>query len=338
MDLSSLRRWPWYAWAGLALVILFIVVPAAFVNTVRSGAADRVLSRSFVENYGGMGAYSGSSTLALTAAPQMAADYDRGMPGDDGMAYAKSEESMRPAPPMPAPTAGETAAEVDQKIIKTASLDLQVEDVPQAAKRAAELATERGGFVQGSSVSENGAGRKYGSVTVRVPAEKFEDLLGALRSLAKVVRNESISGQDVTEQYTDLAARLKNAKAQETTYLAVLAQAKTVEEILKVQRYLGDIRESIERYEGQMKYLTNRTSYSTVSVSFSEEPSVPVPGKEFRPGTAVKEAWRTLVALAQALVIFAIWFVIVGGALLLPLLLVIWLVVKLVKRLLRPVR
>jgi hypothetical protein len=323
MDLSSLRRWPWYAWAGLALAILAVFVPVVNMATSRSGMGSSLFSRQMVENYGISGASSG-----LAVFPQMAADMD----------YAKSEEPARSAPPMPAPTAGETAAEVDQKIIKTASLDLQVEDVPTATRRATELATERGGFVQGSSVSENNAGRKYGSVTVRVPAEKFEDLLGALRSLAKVVRNESVSGQDVTEQYTDLAARLKNAKAQEATYLAVLAQAKSVEDILKVQRYLGDIRESIERYEGQMKYLTNRTSYSTVSISFSEEPSVPVPGKEFRPGTAVREAWRTLVALAQALVIFAIWFVIVGGALLLPLLLVIWLVVKLIKRLLRPAR
>jgi hypothetical protein len=316
------HRWPWYVWAAGAVVLL-AVISAASLFTARSGiSGQKTVSQLAMRS-------SGISATGLAAPSMMAEDY---AVSNDGGSYTKSSDEMAIGRPVPAPSAGATAAEVDQKIIKTASLDLQVTDVPEAARNAVTLATERGGFVQESSVSENGAGRKFGSVTVRVPSEKFDSLLVALRGLALVVRNESVAGQDVTEQYTDLAARLKNAKAQEATYLAVLAQAKSVEDILKVQNYLGNIRETIERYEGQLKYLENRTSLSTVSVSFSEEPAVPVPGKEFRPATAVQEAWRTLVALAQALLIFLIWFAIIGGAFLLPLVLIIWLIVWLVRR------
>lgn len=331
MSLAFLKRWPWYAWAALVLVLVVVVAPAGMMITARSGMGSSLLSRQFSENLGLSTTSSGFAVAPSMMAPSADLAYDEAG-GDSYSGSAKSAEAIRIGRPTPAPTAGATAAEVDQKIIKTANLDLQVKDVPEAAKLTVFKANSRGGFVQESSVSEGSNGRKYGSVTVRVPAENFEELIMDLRQLALVVRNESISGQDVTEQYTDLAARLKNAKAQEATYLAVLAQAKSVEDILKVQNYLGNIRETIERYEGQLKYMENRTSLSTVSVSFSEEPSVPVPGKEFRPGTAVTEAWRTLVALAQALLIFLIWFAIIGGAFLLPLVLVIWLIVWVVRR------
>ena len=96
------------------------------------------------------------------------------------------------------------------------------------------------------------------------------------------------TGQDVTEQYTDLEAQLRNAKAQEEVYLEILKQAKTVEDILLVQDRLGNIRAVIEGLEGRIKYLENATSYSTITVSLQEEPVVRAPTKEFRLGASVR--------------------------------------------------
>jgi hypothetical protein len=239
------------------------------------------------------------------------------------MAYDASEGG-RPSVGMPVPmppTAGETAAEVDQKIIKNGSIRMVVDDVSASSDRIAALALAKGGFVQGSSSSERTDGTHEGYVTVRVPAKHFESTMTEIKALAKLVRNDSTNSQDVTEQYTDLEAQLRNAKKQEETYLAVLAKANTVEDILKVQERLGSIRGVIESLEGRMKYLENVTSYSTVSVTLEEEPVVRLPTKEFRPSAAVKEAVQALVGAFQQLVEALIWIVIVGGGIAVPVLL-----------------
>jgi len=229
------------------------------------------------------------------------------------------------------PTAGQTAAEVDQKIVKNGYLRLVVEKVSDSASEIARLATARGGFVQSSSVTERGDGTYSGNVSVRVPVEKFEETMSAIKELATLVKSDTSTGQDVTEQYTDLQAQLRNAKAQEETYLAILKQARTVEDTLKVQERLGQIRSVIESYEGRLKYLENTTSYSTISVSLEEEATVRAPTKEFRLSAIFKNAVQTLVSAAQDLAAGLIYVVIVWGGILLPIALLAWIVWKIRK-------
>lgn len=237
-------------------------------------------------------------------------------------AMARSDSKML----MPyALTAGETAAQVDQKIIKNGYLQLTVEKVAEVASKITEMATRRGGFLQNSSVTERGDGTYSGDITVRIPAMEFEAAMAEAKSYATLVRNETASGQDVTEQYTDLEAQLRNARAQEETYLEILKRAATIEDILSVQDRLGSIRAQIESLQGRLQYLENITAYSTVRVSLSEEPSVRLPTREFRPFAIVKEAFQTLVAVFQGLIAGAIWLAIVWGGVLLPLAAVIWL-------------
>jgi len=274
--------------------------------------------------------FSKTSTLGLSAgAPQFAA---MDMMAEESADYGRG---IAPMPPQPG-YGGQTAAEVDQKIIKNGSLQLAVDDVGESVNRITSLAGDKKGFVQTSSVSERRDGTHYGQITIRVPAAAFDAAMQEIKGLAAVVKNESASGQDVTEKYTDLEAQLRNALAQERTYLAVLDKAETVEEILKVQQYLGQIRGTIESLQGRLKYLENMTSYSTINVSLEEEPVVRVPTKEFRPLTSVKEAVQALVDLGQGLLVGLIWAVIVGGGLLLPFGLLALLVVLIVKKVRRP--
>lgn len=251
-----------------------------------------------------------------------------------GGADAYGGKTVSPGMPvmMPYPTGGETAAEVDQKIIRNGYLDLRVDDVSDAAVRVGSIAEERGGFVQESSVSERGDGTHAGSVTVRVPVEKYDEAVAEIKKLATLVKTETSTGQDVTEQYSDLEAQLRNAQAQEETYLAILKQAKTVEDTLKVQQQLGMIRGQIESLQGRLKYLTNATAYSTINVSLQEEPAVRAPTKEFRLGTIVKEATQALVAAVQNIIAGLIWAVIVWGGILLPLGLIAWLIVRAMRK------
>lgn len=247
------------------------------------------------------------------------------------------EESMAPDSffPIPEPTAGQTAADVDQKIIKNGNLSVIVDDVEASAQKVIEVATEKGGFVQHSSVSEREDGTHFGSVTIRIPSNEFEAAVADVKNLAVSVENESISGQDVTEQFTDLEARLNNAKAQEATFLRILDQATNVQDTLAVQRELGNIRAQIESLEGRIQYLENQTSFSTLHISLSEEPSLRIPTKEFRPISEIKEAASALISIGQNVILGFIWLVIVGGGIGIPLAILIWIIILLIRKVLQ---
>ena len=246
------------------------------------------------------------------------------------MGYPTDSEKIMYAEDEMALTAGLTAAEVDQKIIKTGYLDLEVEDVSETSGKITTLASDKGGFVQDSSVSEREDGTHYGSLTVRVPSTAFETTITEIKTYALVVTTESAQGQDVTEQFTDLEAQLRNAKAQEAEYLKILTRATTVEEILQVQSYLSTVRYTIESLEGRMQYIENRTSYSTITVELSEEPTIRIPTKEFRLGAIIREAGQALIAIAQLLATTVIWIAIVGGGILIPIGLFIFMVIRII--------
>lgn len=218
----------------------------------------------------------------------------------------------------------DSAAEIGQKIIKTGSLTLVVDSVLETISSFTDLAAQAEGYIQYSSTSELEDGTYTGNLTMRIPSDSFESSMESMKASATFVEYESVSGTDVTEEYTDYLARLSNAEAEEVAYLAVLDKATSVEDILAVQAALSDVREEIEIIEGRLQYLEDRTSFSTISVYLSEEASVIIPSKEFRPWNAVKEAARSFVALVQQSVIALIWIVIVGGGILLPLALLAW--------------
>ena len=313
-----------------ALAILAVALVVSAVVQFKDGGPVRpygsvtTMLRADQDSY----AYEESSAGGAGAPGKMMAPSIAAMPPMDAGMDVVYYRGM----PTPQPTAGETAAEVDQKIVKNGYLRMAVEKVADAAAEIGKMATDRGGFVQSSSITERGDGTYGGDVSVRVPVAKFEDAMAAIKGLATVVKHENATGQDVTEQYTDLQAQLRNAKAQEETYLEILKQAKTVEDVLKVQDRLGSIRATIESYEGRLKYLENTTSYSTISVSLEEEPAVRAPTKEFRLGAIFKGAVQTLVAAGQNLIAGLIYAVIVWGGILLPIGLLAWIVWKVWKR------
>ena len=111
-----------------------------------------------------------------------------------------------------------------------------------------------------------------------------------------------------------------------------MKKADNVEDILRVQERLGMVRGQIESLEGRIKYLENMTSYSTISVSLTEEAEITVPTKEFRPGTIVKQAVQALVEIGQNTVASLIWIGIVGGGVGIPVLIVVLVILALVRR------
>ena len=277
---------------------------------------------------------SGSSSGYGSAAPLMArsADYDyvEESAAFESESYLAADDYDSSAP--------DTAAEIEQKIIKTGTLSFEVEDVAETIQAITDITTAAGGFVQSSESWQTSATQLRGEITARVPSEKFESTVEDTKALALVVKSESVSGQDVTEQYTDLAARLENAQKQEEELRRLLERANTVDEILKVQKQLNSAREDVEVLQGRLNYLENQTSFSTITFDLREEASVEVPSKAFRPWTAVKEASRALLNLFQSVVIVGIWIVIVLGGLLIPVVIVIWILYRIARRIMQKMK
>jgi hypothetical protein len=228
------------------------------------------------------------------------------------------------------------------RVIKTGSLELMVEDVAKTMAQITTLATAKNGFVESSSIQDPGTGSRTAWVSVRVPVKVFESSLTEFKKLATVVLNESTQGQDVTMEYIDLAANIKNSKAEEESYINLMKKTGSVEEILSVTRQLAEVRGRIERLEAQKRYLENRTDMSTISIQLTEETRVNVPSRTWQPLEVLRQSVRDLVSSLQGLVDFMITFVIAVIGLLIPIVifigLIIWLGWKVLKFAMKKIR
>jgi hypothetical protein len=212
--------------------------------------------------------------------------------------------------------------QIEKKVIKTGNVSLKVENAEWSAGEIGKIATEMGGALFSSQFSDNGAGIKSGTVTVKVPVNRFDEAMRRMKSVARVVLNESITGQDVTSEYVDVEARLKNKRSEEEAFTAILAKdAQKVSDILEVTRELSRVRGEIEQLEAQKKYLESQTDMATISAFVSEDPKI---GKvdAWRPWQTVKESVNILIQNLQGLVTFLIKLVIVA----LPILLILFLI------------
>lgn len=318
MKMSNSSFVTWMIGGGVTIVIALVLIGASG-SMMGNGCSFMRCADLFVDD----------QAVADRLGVKMMGDYyNLDASTSSGSAGIAAPESM----PYPYPTGGgQTAAEADQRIIKTAELALAVSGVDNKVQEAISLATGKGGFVQSSTVVEDDNGQKTGYVIVRVPVATFEDTISELKKLAVRVERESINGQDVTENYTDLEARLRSAKAQEDQYLQILDIATSVQDILSVQQYLQNIRYEIESLQGQLDSLGNQTEYSTISLTMYEETRIEIPTNRFDLRLTIKEAGRSVVLLAQAALTVLIWLIVVGGAFVLPLGLLAYAIVKLAR-------
>ncbi|MCR4312415.1 MAG: DUF4349 domain-containing protein [Candidatus Uhrbacteria bacterium] len=241
-----------------------------------------------------------------------------GYAGDDS--YATKDYAVSSAAPSPEEDTGSD----EQKIIKTAQLSISVDGVQTSVDSIAAETVKQEGFVQSSQVSEDVFGNLTGWITIRVPSTVFESVIASIKNLAVHLESESRDAQDVTEQYTDLEARLTAAEAQEQQYLIILEDASTVGEVLAVEEHLADVRYRIESLQGQINYLASQTSYSTITVYLSEETRISSPTDRFDIVRDFKEAARYVVILAQGLLTGLVWILVVGIAIGVPLGILAW--------------
>jgi hypothetical protein len=185
-------------------------------------------------------------------------------------------------------------------VIKTATVTLEVEDdqLQPTLQNATSSAEKYGGFVVSTSVSHD-EDDPTGSIVVRVPAERFGDALADLESLGNVA-SESVSGQDVTQEFIDLQARLRNYVSQETVLLRLMDSAQSVSDTIRVQNELQRVQLEIERLRGRITYLEDQTAMSTIELRVAEEGAVGAPPGDFE--KAWERAKDGLVAVIAGLI------------------------------------
>ncbi|HHW91482.1 MAG TPA: DUF4349 domain-containing protein [Firmicutes bacterium] len=206
--------------------------------------------------------------------PEEGADGESGffpaeMPGDAGrsaeMEIFSAGQGAAPDSPR---LMMEIEPEVERKIIKRAHLTIVVEDLERDFEQIVTLVEEAGGFVQSSSTWENDRQRSS-HLTVRVPVDKFSQLLAQLEDMGRVEGRE-LEGQDVTTEYVDTEARLRNLERQEERFLEILDRADTVEDILNIERELERVRGEIESLTARLKSLDDLTSLSTIDIELKQ--------------------------------------------------------------------
>lgn len=222
------------------------------------------------------------------------------------------------APQMPAPggSAGvqspDSQAMANRMVIRNASLTLVVDDPTSRMEEVTRLAGELQGYVASSSASKYQQGVRV-AMTLRVPAEQFDEAMRRLRALAVEVREEQISGQDVTAEYTDLASRLKNLEAAEAQLREIMDNATNTEDVLSVFNQLTQIRGEIEVIKGRMQFLSQSVALATINLTMLPDAlAQPVQIAGWRPEGVVKDAVEALVSVLQGLVSLLIWLVIVA--------------------------
>lgn len=163
----------------------------------------------------------------------------------------------------------ESEPKTERKIIRNANLELETNSPEEASQKITAIAKSKNGFVITSTQKSTNAkvgGRDSVSMSIRVPAEKFEESLAEIRKTVERVVVETVTGQDVTEEFVDIQARLKTKKALEERYLEIMKRANSVEDALKVEAQLGELRTEIEQIEGRKRFLENQASLSTINI------------------------------------------------------------------------
>lgn len=311
---------------------LVIIVVILLLATVASGCGAREAAQS-------------TSPLMGAAAPAS---------GVADSAYLMAEVAPATAAPVEAEANAAFAQGVVQdgaafarKVIARATMLLVVDDAEPVVEQIQVLMDTVGGYVANANLYKSDYGedaRLQGTLTLRVPADQLEGVMAQLEAMAVDVNNKTLNREDVTDQYSDIEAQLRNLAAAEEELREMLAEVRAKpnakpEDILTVYNHLSNIRNQIEQLQGRKNMFDNLIGLSTLDLTLTPNLiTLPVVEEGWQPSAVVRDALRELVSTLQGLGDMAIWL----GIYLLPVAIIIliggwllWMILRTVWRLLR---
>ncbi len=232
-----------------------------------------------------------------------------------GAKSASLDLAAAPVENIPTPTTSVSSltqpAQVPRMIIRTAYLDLVVKDATSASLALIKLVESKEGYA--AEITEwRQNDQPRATLTLRVPAEHLSAVMDSAKQLAIRVERETVSGQDITQEYTDLVAQLKNLEATEVELRELLTtvrqRTQKAADILEVYKELTKVRGEIERMKGRMNYLSHMTALSTLKVNLLPDAlAKPVVETGWQPVLAIKNASRALLTTLKWLMELGIW-------------------------------
>ncbi len=255
---------------GLGLVGLFVI------GTVATWTMNGI---------GQTGSGNVASTQSETGSAAPMSSPDRG-----SMAY-DSYTTM----PYPIPTPGSSSVSPDRQLIRTSYVSLVVDNLRTRTGAFTDEAKNLGGFASSSALTTLSDGTEQATLALRVPADKLDALLSAVRAQALRITGEQTNNDDTTDQLVDLDARLKALRESDDRYADILKQASGADEILKITQARNDLRLQIEQLSAQQENLKNQVAFSTAYLTMNTETGLPSQ-PAWRPLQQAKLAWQGLLA------------------------------------------
>lgn len=277
------------------------------------------------------GSYRDAQTSSgLAGSPEMA--YEEAPTSEESEAMSDGEFAAQDTAFV---TAGvdQTTNQVERLIIRTGNLSLIVSNTEEAVADITRMVEQSGGWVVSANVYQYNEDAKSGDITIRVPTAGFNSAMEMLKSMAVEVQSENVSGQDVTEEYVDLEARLENLEATAARVRTFLDDAISVEEALAVNQELSRLEGEIEVIKGRMQYLSQSAAFSTISIYLTPDIATqPLQVAGWQPQGVAKEALAALVNTLQALANVVIWLAVYVLPVVLLIGIPVWLVARFIWR------
>jgi hypothetical protein len=214
-----------------------------------------------------------------------------------GNVQLEQQKAAMPSRPADAPAAPTQPAKADNQVpqsrpqlVKTAEIVLVVKSIDDTVRQASKIVQQQQGDILGlqDDKPENGS-RQTASMKIRVPQKRLETTIDALAKLGTIQRR-NLTAEDVTDQLVDVRARLRNLRQTENSLLDIMKRSGSVGDVLKVSQELSKVRESIEQIDAQLKSLTNRVAYSTISLQLEAAVSSTTPQPPL--GLQVQDTWN----------------------------------------------
>jgi hypothetical protein len=230
-----------------------------------------------------------------------------------GQTYASNAQTLQVSL-TDASSAHATTEAANRKIIRNAELQIEIDTPTDGLNKITSISESLGGFVVTSELkqTETNKSKPQQSVSViaRVPSAQFGAAMERIRSLGNRVIHEKVSGQDVSEEYLDLEARLRTKKALEAQFLEIMKQARQVSEALEVQSQLADVRTEIERLEGRRRFIENQSALSTITVTL-QPPAPVITATSESLGDSIRRTAGESIDMAASIVVGLVRFLIV---------------------------
>ena len=269
-------------------------------DSASSGGADRVLSLESREEEQAIVTMDAAVPAAEAPAPPTAAGVESGRPA--GVQPPPAQVQISAADTVMPPVPGAPSVSINPMLIRTGTANIEVDSLEAGIAQLRALALRLGGLVGNTTISSGSEETRRASVELRIPSTSFDRAVSGLAPIGRV-EQVNVTAEDVGEEFTDVTARVANARRLEARLLDLLERRTgRLEEVLNLERELARVREEIERYEGRLRYLRTRASISVLTISLHEPGTVLSRPGERPIRDAFGQAWRNLVELIAGLI------------------------------------